>query len=82
MNIQDIKDQGLKKFDSINLVSMYDGKERKASNFLVIPYNIPQGNLASYFPETNVLIPYNRFADKSNTPISKSVLVTLEKVSM
>ncbi len=81
MNKNDMNKYALKKLDVVNLISCYDDKERKAFNFLVIPYNIPQGNLASYFPETNVLVPYNHFADKSHTPISKSIVVTVEKVN-
>ncbi|TSE03644.1 FdhF/YdeP family oxidoreductase [Aquimarina algiphila] len=80
MNEEDMKKYGLKKLDIVNLISNYNDKERKAINFLVIPYNIPQGNLASYFPETNVLVPYNHFADKSHTPISKSIVVKIEKI--
>ncbi len=80
INRLDMKTLKLKKFDVVNLISDYDNKERIASNFLVIPYNIPQGNLASYFPETNVLVPFNHFADKSHTPISKSIKVRIEKI--
>ena len=80
MNVQDMNMRELKKFNIINMISSYDGKERKASNFLVIPYNIPKGNIAAYFPETNVLVPYNHYADKSNTPISKSIVVSIEKL--
>ncbi|WP_299312836.1 FdhF/YdeP family oxidoreductase [uncultured Aquimarina sp.] len=80
MNVQDMNKRELKKFDVINMISLYDDKERKACNFLVVPYNIPQGNIASYFPETNVLVPYNHYADKSNTPISKSIVVFIEKM--
>ncbi|MEJ1221704.1 FdhF/YdeP family oxidoreductase [Sediminicola sp. 1XM1-17] len=79
MNIKDMERFNLKKLDVINLMSNYDQKERKALKFLVVPYNIPEGNIASYYPETNVLVPYNQYADKSYTPISKSVVVTLEK---
>jgi len=79
MNMQDMNELKLKKLDVVTMTSMYDGKKREASNFLVVPYNIPQGNLASYFPETNVLVPYNHYADKSNTPISKSIVVTISK---
>ncbi|WP_103867504.1 FdhF/YdeP family oxidoreductase [Aquimarina sp. I32.4] len=80
MNQSDMDKMSLNKLDVVNLISHYDNKERKAENFLILPYNIPSGNLASYFPETNVLIPYNHYADKSNTPISKSVVVKIEKV--
>ena len=79
MNPRDMEKLKLNKLDVVNLISSYDQKERKAVKFLVIPYNIPEGNLASYYPETNVLVPYNHYADKSYTPISKSVVVTIEK---
>ncbi len=80
MHKNDMQKLGLKKLDVINLTSNYAGKERKVFNFLAIPYNIPKGNLAAYFPETNPLIPIDEFADKSNTPISKSVVVRVQKV--
>ncbi len=80
MNIKDMQKHNLKKLSVINLISSYDGKDRKALNFLVVPYNIPESNLASYFPETNVLVPYNHYADKSHTPISKSIVVKIEKL--
>ncbi len=67
--------RGLNKMDIVNLTSNYDNKERRAEKFLVIPYSIPEGNLAAYFPETNPLIPYHEYADKSQTPTSKSVVV-------
>ena len=79
MNEADMKKHGLKKLDVIHMMSNYDGQERKAFKFLVIPYNIPVGNIAAYYPETNVLVPYNHNADYSNTPISKSVVVKVEK---
>ncbi|MDP5062590.1 MAG: molybdopterin-dependent oxidoreductase, partial [Maribacter sp.] len=79
MNIDDMKAVGLKKLDVVDMTSTYDDQIRTAHNFKVVPYNIPSGNLASYFPETNVLVPYNHFADRSKTPISKSVKVRLVK---
>ena len=80
VNPEDMKQLHLKKLDVVNLCSEYDGKLRKANKFLIIPYDIPEGNLAAYFPETNILVPYNHFADKSNTPISKSIVVKIEKL--
>jgi len=80
MNSEDMKSLNLKKLDVVNIHSNYDDKVRTAKKFLVIPYNIPKGNLAAYFPETNVLVPYDHFAEKSKTPISKSIKVTIEKV--
>ena len=80
MNKQDMMTQGLNKMDIVDISSFYDNTKRTAFKFLVIPYNIPKGNLAAYFPETNVLVPYNHFADRSKTPISKSIKVSLEQI--
>ncbi len=79
MNKTDMKKLGLQNLSVVDIISNYDNTERRAQKFLVIPYKIPEGNLAAYFPETNVLVPYNHYADKSHTPISKSVIVTIEK---
>jgi len=80
MNLEDMEAVNLKKRDVVHITSTYDGVKRIAFTFRVIPYCIPKGNLAAYFPETNVLIPHNHFADKSKTPISKSVKVRIEKI--
>jgi hypothetical protein len=44
-----------------------------------VPYPIPTGNICTYFPETNSLVPITRTARGSNTPISKSVRVKVIK---
>ncbi|WP_343487272.1 FdhF/YdeP family oxidoreductase [Allomuricauda sp. d1] len=82
MNEEDMANEGFKKSDVVNIVSNYDNTKRTAQKFIVLPYKIPKGNLAAYFPETNVLAPYNHFADKSKTPISKSIIVGLRKVAL
>ena len=79
MNKEDMKSLELNSLDIINMMSYYDDIVRKVENFKVIPYDIPQGNLAAYFPETNPLVPINHFAIKSQTPISKSIKVKIEK---
>jgi molybdopterin-dependent oxidoreductase alpha subunit len=79
MNPVDMQEQELSSSEMVDLVSRYEGIERRAEQFIIVPYNIPRGNLAAYFPETNVLVPHNHFADKSNTPISKSIIVHIEK---
>ncbi|MCK0160854.1 FdhF/YdeP family oxidoreductase [Allomuricauda sp. F6463D] len=80
MNVEDMAKRNLTKLDVVHLHSTYDGIQRTAEKFIVVPYEIPKGNMAAYFPETNVLVPYNHFADKSQTPISKSIKVTVENV--
>jgi hypothetical protein len=55
--------------------------ERVAHKFIVVPYPIPPTCAATYFPETNVLVPVNNVAKKSNTPVSKAVIISVKKVS-
>jgi anaerobic selenocysteine-containing dehydrogenase len=80
MNPEDMKKEGLKKKDRLNLISTYDSVERKAGNFIIIPYKIAEGCIASYFPETNVLVPLGLKARKSDTPASKYIVVRFEKI--
>ena len=51
--------------------------ERVARAFMVAPYRIPRGCVATYFPEANVLVPIDSVAARSNTPTSKYVVVTV-----
>jgi len=59
-----------------------DGITRRAENFMLVEYDIPQGCLGSYYPETNGLVPLESVADISHTPTSKSVPVLLEKADI
>ncbi len=61
----------------VDLVSEYDGQERWARTFQLVPYSIPRGCIATYFPEANVLVPSGVTARGSNCPISKSVRVRI-----
>ncbi|MDV3127695.1 FdhF/YdeP family oxidoreductase [Mycobacterium sp. 21AC1] len=66
--------------DRVDLVSEFEGQERRAKDFLVVPYSTPMGNAAAYYPETNALVPLDHTAKKSNTPVSKAVVIRLEKI--
>lgn len=61
----------------VDLYSHYKGEVRIAKTFVLVPYDIPQQCIATYFPEANVLIPIDLKADKSHTPVSKSVIVKI-----
>ncbi|MFN0031749.1 MAG: FdhF/YdeP family oxidoreductase [Flavobacteriales bacterium] len=80
MNEQDIKEQGLEEKQLVNLVGEFNGTIRRAEKFHVLPYSIPRGCVATYFPETNCLVPIDSFADKSKTPVSKFVVIGIERV--
>jgi molybdopterin-dependent oxidoreductase alpha subunit len=79
LNEEDIRAQGLKAGDIVDLYSTYNGVRRTARCFVVVPYPIPRHCAASYFPEANVLVPIGNVAEKSNTPISKLVLIRLQR---
>ena len=82
MNAQDIAAQKLSAGDAVDLVSHFRGVQRRAKNFRVVAYEIPSGCVATYFPETNVLVPIDSFAEGSLTPTSKSVIVSLERATV
>ena len=79
MNEKDMKNEGLNTRDVVDLTSEFKGILREARQFLVVPYDIPRGNVATYFPEANTLIPIDSYADESYTPTSKSVVVRVKK---
>jgi len=80
MNQEDMTELGLKKLDKVNLTSHFKGEQRIAEKFLAIPYSIPRKCTATYFPEANVLVALKNTADISNTPASKTVVITIEKI--
>ncbi len=78
LNAADIEERGLRKDQWVDLVSHFADERRRASRFRVVPYEIPKGCAAAYYPETNVLVAVNDVADGSNQPASKSVVITIE----
>ena len=81
---EDLESFGYAAGDRVDLISEWitaDGsvEERRAEDFRLVPYPTPVGNVAAYYPETNPLIPLDHVAKKSNTPVSKAVLIRLEK---
>ena len=77
LNSEDIAAAGLKPRQVVDLVSHFEGEERIARRFVIVPYDIPRRCAATYFPEANVLVPVRYVALKSNTPVSKSVVISI-----
>ena len=77
LNEADIVAAGLQARQVVDLVSHFEGEERTARAFVVVPYDIPRRCAATYFPEANVLVPVRNVALKSNTPVSKSVVISI-----
>ena len=77
LNPEDVEELGLSAGQVVDLFSHFEGETRRARRFLVVPYNVPRRCAAAYFPEANALVPVRSVADKSNTPASKSVVITV-----
>jgi anaerobic selenocysteine-containing dehydrogenase len=78
INKEDIKALGFKDGDWIDIKTVWDdGQERRADKFKLVEYNIPRGNIAAYYPETNPLVPLTAVAIVAGTPTSKSIPVIL-----
>jgi formate dehydrogenase major subunit len=83
VNARDIEKLGYRDGDHVDVISEWKNRsgnieERRADNFRLVAYPTPVGNAAAYYPETNPLIPLDHVADKSNTPVSKAILIRLE----
>ncbi len=78
LNAEDMGRLNLQKDQWVDLISHFEGETRRARRFKVVPYEIPVGCAAAYFPETNVLVPIRNVAAKSNQPVSKSIVITIE----
>lgn len=82
MNRRDIEGLGLVVGDLVDLSARWnDDRVRRADGFRVVEYAIPRGSAAAYYPETNPLVPLGSTALKSNTPTSKSVVISVERSS-
>jgi molybdopterin-dependent oxidoreductase alpha subunit len=79
VNPADLDELGIADRSEVDLVGVWhDGVERRAKGFRVVAYPTARGSAASYYPETNVLVPLDSVADISNTPTSKGVVCRLE----
>jgi anaerobic selenocysteine-containing dehydrogenase len=81
LNEADIAAAGLQAGRVVDLISHFEGEERIAPRFRIVPYDIPRQCAATYFPEANVLVPVRSIAEKSNTPASKSVVISIRPVT-
>ena len=81
LNRDDIAAAGLRQRQVVDLVSHFEGEERVGKAFTIVAYDIPRRCAATYFPEANVLVPVRNVAEKSNTPVSKSVVISIRPIS-
>ena len=77
MNADDMNAAGLQQGQIVDLTSYYKDETRVARHFMIAPIEIARKCTATYFPEANVLVSINDTAERSNTPVSKSVVISI-----
>lgn len=78
INPADIDALGMAPGDRVDVTSLSaDGVKRTVYGFKLVSYDIPAGNIAAYFPETNPLVALDSVGDLSDTPISKAIPIVL-----
>lgn len=81
LNSDDMASRGITEGDKLRVTSHFeDGKRRILDGFRALPFEIPRGCAAAYFPETNVLASVDAYATGSRTPVVKLIPVTVEKL--
>ncbi len=81
VNPQDLAERGLAPCTLVDLTSFWGEQTRVAKAFTAIPYEMPRGCAAAYFPEANVLVPVDSRADGSGTPTSKAIEIEITESS-
>ncbi|WP_134729692.1 FdhF/YdeP family oxidoreductase [Amycolatopsis nivea] len=74
----DLAALGVADGEIVDLVSEWRDGDRRAPSFRAVAYPTARGCAAAYFPEANALVPLDSVAEKSNTPVSKAVVIRLE----
>lgn len=81
MNPADLQAAGCKPGDRVCVSSGAPGDRRSIAGLTAVPYAIPRGCVAMYYPEANLLVPVAAVAVGSNTPAYKSVPVRITRGS-
>jgi molybdopterin-dependent oxidoreductase alpha subunit len=82
MNQDDMVERNIAADGLVEIESVADTDRRRlVRGFKVRPYNIPRGSVASYYPETNELLPLSHHDARSKTPSAKSIPVLIRPMS-
>ncbi|MGO2112508.1 MAG: FdhF/YdeP family oxidoreductase [Pseudoclavibacter sp.] len=71
----DLRDLGLEDRQLVDVISVFNGAERRADRFRLVEYPTARNCAAAYFPEANGLVHRENVARESNTPGYKAMYV-------
>ncbi|MGN7160302.1 FdhF/YdeP family oxidoreductase [Sphingomonas sp. SAFR-052] len=78
MNPAEIAKAGLHKGQIVTVVGdAEDGVDRRVAGLKVVPFDLPDGCIAGYYPELNPLVPLDWHDHASQTPAGKAVPVRI-----
>ncbi|WP_114751058.1 FdhF/YdeP family oxidoreductase [Pleomorphovibrio marinus] len=77
---EDMQKLELEEGDSMRITSHFKGESRTLEGFKAVPYDMPLGTLAVYFPEGNVLVALDNQSGESLCPSSKYIEASAEKL--
>jgi formate dehydrogenase major subunit len=75
INAEDAIEMGFSDRAAVDVISTFQGAERRADDFRLVFYPTPRGCVAAYFPEANALMHRELVARESNTPGYKAMAV-------
>ncbi len=82
MNQDDMAERNITADTLVEIESIADtDRERLVRSFKVRPYDIPKGSVATYYPETNELLPLSHHDARSKTPSAKSIPVLIRPMA-
>jgi formate dehydrogenase major subunit len=79
VNPEDLAALGLADRELVDVISVFNGDERRAEAFRLVGYPTARGCAAAYYPEANVLVHKDLVARESNTPGYKALTVRFER---
>lgn len=83
MNENDIARLDLHDGEMVGIATVADdGVRREMTGFRVVTYDIPAGNIGTYYPETNALLPLWHHAKESKVPAAKAIPVRIFKSAL
>jgi molybdopterin-dependent oxidoreductase alpha subunit len=81
VNPEDLVELMLSDGDRVDIFSEWKKEpDRVLRNYRVVSYPTAKGCAAAYFPEANVLVSLDSVAEGSNTPVSKAIVIRLERL--
>jgi anaerobic selenocysteine-containing dehydrogenase len=77
-NREDMASRSLEEGEQVTLQTIADdGVDRRVDGLRIVPYDIPRGCIAGYYPECNPLLPLWHHAKESKMPGAKSIPVRI-----